>query len=66
MLKVECAIEVLYRCGVLLEATLVVIVIITVTFHNRKIILHKAILESAPTPTGEHYILTPRTKEKAS
>lgn len=48
----------------MLGATLVVIVIITVTFHNRKIMLHMAILESAPTPTG--YILMPRTKEKAA
>lgn len=33
-----------YRSVVLLEATQVAIVIITVTFHNRKIILHKAIV----------------------
>lgn len=40
----------------MLEVTLVVIEIITVTFH--KIILYKAILDSMPIPTGAHYILT--------
>lgn len=43
---------------------LVVGVIIYVTFHSPKILLHKAGMESTPTSTNAHYILTVKGKEQ--